>query len=280
MDKKKIFWIAGLSVILSGAIPSINADSVLMPTLHAAERQMEERKDTQKMGDLDVRLPSSEYKVINDATKSISEDEVKNISSELNQIFSQTTLSDGKVFRMYTFIYDSANKGLDEATAEVMAGSDISPLTRPVIFIYNKNTKEYKYIVDKTIASYVSPSFLKTLTEKNLVQQDLNAKTLEETILRGTSSISMSIMTNAKIKDEAWDKKHFDVREINAKDGSISSSDSAGNSALSDNAKPQEKKKEEDNTSLFAGIGALLLALGSIFVIFYRRKKKQQRRQV
>lgn len=280
MDKKKIFWIAGLSVILSGAIPSINADSVLTPTIHAAERQMEERRDTQKMGDLDVRLPSSEYKVINDATKSIPEDEVKNISSELNQIFSQTTLSDGKVFRMYTFIYDSANKGLDEATAEVMAGSDISPLTRPVIFIYNKNTKEYKYIVDKTIASYVSPSFLKTLTEKNLVQQDLNAKTLEETILRGTSSISMSIMTNAKIKDEAWDKKHFDVREINAKDGSISSSDSAGNSALSDNAKPQEKKKEEDNTSLFAEIGALLLALGSIFVIFYRRKKKQQRRQV
>ena len=208
------------------------------------------------------------YKMINDTTKTISEEDEKQTTNELNQIFKNIKETTGKDIKIYTFIYDSPAKSTAEAEREILTKHNLDNTVNPIIFIYNKADKTYKFIIDERINTFISYPYVQALTNQYLVQSDLNAQNLQIVLIRLSSTTGMAIrndLTNISDKTGVADAKNFSTYDFETVKLNKNKEVVSEKSQL-----PQEGKSNE---ALYMGI-ALLLALISIFVVVYKKRKR------
>ena len=218
-----------------------------------------------------VEFSNGNYKLINDKTETLSEQEMKEITEELNLLYEKGAKHNDSSFKLFTFIYDSPAKGIKDAETEVLSNNNLSSNVEPIIFIFNKANKEYKYIIDERIQTFVSLPYLQEVTNKTIVEQGLNKASLEELLIRINSVVEMSISGELNTQNKAgekYDKNKFSIRNI-TKDTNVSSSQEDKKDTSS---KKTNTKQDDANDGLYSGI-AILLAFVSIFVVFYKKKK-------
>ena len=79
-----------------------------------------------------VEFSNENYKLINDKTETLSEQEIKEITEELNLLYEKGAKHNDSSFKLFTFIYNSATKGINEAEAEVLSNNNLSSNIEPI----------------------------------------------------------------------------------------------------------------------------------------------------
>ena len=208
------------------------------------------------------------YKLINDTTKTISEADEKELTTELNKIFKNIAETTDKNIKIYTFIYDSPSKSVNEAEKEILSKYTLDNSIDPIIFIYNKADKTYKFIIDERIDTFISHPYTQDLTNSLLINGDLSSQNLKIFLLRFSTTTGMTIqsnITNATAKAGVADEKHFSTYDFS------SVKTNKTKDIISDQT--NLPKEEKSNEALYMGI-ALLLALISIFVVVYKKRQR------
>lgn len=280
--KRKAIVTSLLFALSFSPMLEINNNYFLSPTIVSAEQTTQDigvknksdKKDTnEKEEKVIVDFSTGNYKLINDKTETLNEEDIQAITKELSSIYEKGAKhNDLKTFKMFTFIYDSPSKSIPEASAEILSNNKLSENEEPVIFIYNKANKEYKYIIDSSLQNYISLAYLEDVTNKTIVGKGLSKETLGELLIRTNSSIEMALIGDFnnlnKTEENKINKKHFEIRDIVKNDKNDTQTTEKNNSA-----KTTTTNTNEDNQGLYTGV-ALFLALVSLFVVFYKRKKK------
>ena len=241
-----------------------------------AEKQLVETginpNEKDKRPPASVDFSTGNYKLINDKTETLKEEEIKGITEELNLIYEKGAKHNESVFRMFAFIYDSPSKSIKEAEAEVLSNNTLSDNIEPVIFIYNKANKEYKYIIDETIQNYISLPYLQDVTTKTIINKGFNKDSLEEMLIRTNSTISMALSGEFATQNKAgevYEKNRFSIRDITKENN-----DSNTTENKEDKSSKKETTKQDESESNYSLI-AILLAFASILIVFYKKKKKK-----
>ena len=277
--KKKVIVASLLCALSLSPIAGLDNNYFASSSIALAEQvqdiDVKDKKDTnQKEEKIVVEHSIDNYKLINDKTETLKEEDIQAITKELSSIYEKSAKhNDLKTFKMFTFIYDSPSKSINEASGEILSNNKLSGNIEPIIFIYNKSNKEYKYIIDSSLQNYISLSFLENITNKTIVDKGLSKETLEELLIRSNSSIAMALVgdfnTLNKAEENKISKKHFEIKDI------IKNDKKEGQTTEEDNEKKKSTtSKDSDNQGLYTGI-ALFLALVSLFVVFYKRNKKE-----
>ena len=273
--QKKIIATTTLLLALSsfslGTYNDINYSSVAFAQQQEAVSSNASQKDNKKPKTV-VEFSNGNYKLINDKTETLTEQEIKQITEELNILYEKSKKHNDNSFQLFTFIYDSPSKGIKEAEAEVLSNNNLSANVEPIIFIYNKSNKEYKYIIDERIQTFVSLPYLQDITNKTIINQGLNKNSLEELLIRVNSVIEMSISGELGTQNKAgekYDKNKFSIKNI-TKDTNVNSNQEDKKDTPT---KKADAKQDNNNEGLYSGI-AILLAFASIFVVFYKKKRK------
>lgn len=212
------------------------------------------------------------YALVNDASNTLSTEQVQELEKKLNDIQGRARTETIGV-KIYSFIYNdqkSVNEVSDGLVASYGTESDVSP----VIFVYNKSTQDYRFVIDNRVATYVSKGYLEDLIDKNLVaNKNFNASALEDTLLRFNTVIATAFITNA-VEQENLKFEDVEVKESHFKDvdfGQSTTKKTGGQkSILNDDKKPEQKNNDNDMYVLGGVILALLTGAGILVV----RKKK------
>ena len=284
--KKKVIVASLLCALSLSSMTGMDNNYFTSPSIALAEQVQDigvkdktDKKDAnQKEEKVVVEHSTDNYKLINDKTETLKEEDIQAITKELSSIYEKGAKhNDLKTFKMFTFIYDSPSKNINEASGEVLSNNKLPENIEPVIFIYNKANKEYKYIIDSPLQNYISLSYLENITNKTVVDKGLSKETLGELLIRSNSSITMALVgdfnTLNKAEENKINKKHFEIRDI------VKSDKNEVQTTEKDNEnKKSATSKDADKQGLYTGV-ALFLALVSLFVVFYKRKKKNNNQQ-
>lgn len=223
-----------------------------------------------------VESADSSYKLVNDSTGMVTDDNVAAITKELNAIQEHSPKAFEQGLQLYTFIYDNPTKRVEDAAQEVSNKNTLDVSTAPLIFVYNKADNRFHYVVDSRIVKYVPANYISSLAEQ-LFANGMTVQNLTEYLVRIDSSIAMAIengldTVSERPINETAQKKYVTVKDFAAKD------DLVGKKVKKDKNGEQSKTiVEEDNTTTYAGAIAFALALGSIAFVFAKRKKRNKK---
>ena len=279
--KKKV---AALSLLmLGGSLLSPLSFTTAPQVVYAQELEQTPQVDKSRDGvsGLNVRTgrvvesADNSYKLVNDSTGMVTEDDVTNITKELNAIQEHSPKAFEQGLQLYTFIYNNPTQRVEDAAQEVANKNSLDVSTAPVIFVYNKADNRFHYVVDSRIVKYVSANYMSSLAEQ-LFANGMTVQNLTEYLVRVDSNIAMSIENeldtiSERPINETAQKKYVTVKDFADKD------DLVGKKVKKD--KDDKKSKavvEDDNTTTYAGAIAFALALGSIAFVFARKKKQNK----
>lgn len=274
--------VAALSLLMMGGalfttLPFANTPQVV----YAQELEKTPQVDKSRDGvsglnprtDMAVQQADNNFKLVNDSTGLITDEDVANITKELNAIQEHSPKAFEQGLQLYTFIYDSQSKRVEEAAQEVANKNTLDVSTAPLIFVYNKADNRFHFVVDSRVAKYVSANYISSLASQ-LFANGMTAQKLTEYLVRVDSNIAMAIENELDNISERpvnvnAQKKYVTVKDFAAKD------DMVGKKAKKDKADKQPEAVKEDNSDMYTGAIAFVLALASIGIVLYRRKKKQ-----
>ena len=236
--------------------------------------------DSNKSNNTDINEVSSTettYKLINDSTKTLTDEDINNISDNLNNIFEHSKNKENNhQFRLYTFIYNNPNKSVVSAENEIISKYKLSNAINPVIFIYNQSNNDYRFVIDERINSYVSKSYYQNmvntvlLNDKKMTKESLNEFLIRIASITGVAiRDDMSSIANNNDKEQQVKGNNFDVRSFGT-DTSISNK----SKDKSDNNETSKTTNKEESNNMMYFLLPLLLAFISIGVVLLKRKKK------
>lgn len=212
------------------------------------------------------------YALINDASNTLSAEQAKELEKKLNDIQDRAR-TDTMGVKIYSFVY-SDQKSVSEVSDGLVASYGTESDIAPIIFVYNKSTQDYRFVVDNRVATYVSKGYLENLIDKSLVaNKDFDANTLENTILRFNTVISTAFVTNATgqedLKFDGVDVKPLHFKDVDF--GEATTKRTGGQKSILEDEKKPEKK---DNDNDMYVLGGIILALITGGVILFIKKKK------
>ena len=266
----KLKYTAALMVAVCGLSFMPMQSSFAAGAMPQAGEQTVEQKDTsKKTPPLEVTTTAINYKLINDSSETLSKDDINQISNDLNDIFDKMKDQE-KQFRFYTFIYDSPSKPVTEMSQEVKDKANLDTKTTPILFIFNKATNKFHFVIDERISGYVSKAYFQSLVQDTMIKKGVSEDSVDEMTVRASAMTAMAIkekITGAgtlKSSHVTVDEDAFETYNFNKEDPTEKAdSDKPGNA---------QRDKQEDNSMTYA-VGALLLVLASLGVVFYKKKK-------
>ena len=268
----KLKYTAALMVAVCGLSFMPMQSSFAAGAMPQAEEQTVEQKDTsKKTPPLEVTTTAINYKLINDSSGTLSKDDINQISNDLNDIFDKMKDQE-KQFRFYTFIYDNPSKPVTEMSQEVKDKANLDTKTTPILFIFNKATNKFHFVIDERISGYVSKAYFQSLVQDTMIKKGVSEDSVDEMTVRASAMTAMAIkekVTGAgtlKSSHVTVDEDAFETYSFN-KDVPTEKADSDKQADAQ-----KDKQKQEDNSMTYA-VGALLLVLASLGVVFYKKKK-------
>lgn len=276
--------VAALSLLMMGG-SLLSPMSLATPTSVVYAQELEQTPQVDKSRDgvsgLNVRTDravestDSSYKLVNDSTGLVTEDDVVAITKELNTIQEHSPKAFEQGLQVYTFIYDNPTKRVEDAAQEIANKNTLDVSTAPLIFVYNKADTRFHYVVDSRIVKYVSANYISSLAEQ-MFANGMTVQNLTEYLIRIDSNIAMSIENeldtiSERPINETAQKKYVTVKDFANKDELV------GKKVKKDKNGEQSKEVvKEDNTTTYAGAIAFALALVSIAFIFAKKKKQNK----
>lgn len=272
IKNKKIFASALVAGILWCGMPScdiVNAS----PQDYGRQEDSTVNRPTpdKKKGDTIDIGSNSPFKQITDNTGTISKEKMDSISSELDAIYKELPQEFGE-YKMYTFLYNSKSKKPADVLGELVATNQLSGLAKPIIFVFNTETKSFIFGMDERIASYTPCDFYLSLANKTLASKEkATAEDIEEFLVR---SNSMFVLNRKKEMPKAEipvaDSKFIKVIDFSNQ----ASSDSKSNENKDEDEGKQKDVKVDDSWKTF--LASILFAFAAIVAVFYRKKKAKK----
>lgn len=218
------------------------------------------------------RDTKTDYRLINDSTgiydstsRQSEEDNLKKILSSID--------NNSSPLRIYTFIYDSANKDIPSVEEELIAKAELDNNVAPIIFIYNTADKSYKYIIDNRVSAYASEAYLQTLTD-SLVKEKDNPKATDFNELLDRISTMIVASSNAdihaddKISGVSVDESKFETRDF--------SEPASAKKKDTDSSLPKDSKNHDSSDLTLPICGVLILAIVG-FAVYYKKKAQNRK---
>lgn len=200
------------------------------------------------------------------------DDNKKTLNKELQNIFySEPSNSDYKVF---IYIYNN-QKSIKDNVKNSLDNFDYKDKSSPLLFILNTNNKEYAYVIDEKIDSYISPSYLEKMTDDILIKNNqMDFSHLEELLLR------ISTITKITIKNNIQNQNNLESKNVTInKDNFITYNfDSNSYTSNKENSSVNNNKAEENNSSYFEKIIGFMLLFSfiAVVVVFLKRTRNKK----
>ena len=212
------------------------------------------------------------YALVNDASNTLSSEQVQELEKRLGDIQGRAR-TETIGLKIYSFIYND-QKPVSEVSDGLIASYGTESDVSPIIFVYNKSTQDYRFVIDSRIATYASKGYLEDLIDKNLVaNKSFNATILEDTIIRFNTVIATAFITNTteqeNLKFDGVEVKegHFKIADF----GQTTNQKNTGHKSILSNENKSNESKNEDDMYILGGIILAIITAG--VVVFAKRKK-------
>lgn len=211
------------------------------------------------------------YALVNDASNTLSSEQVQELEKKLGDIQGRAR-TETIGLKIYSFIYND-QKPVSEVSDGLVASYGTESDVSPIIFVYNKSTQDYRFVIDSRVATYASKGYLENLIDKNLVaNKSFNATVLEDTIIRFNTVIATAFITNTT-EQESLKFDGVDVKEGHFKIADFGQTTNPKNTGHKSILPENNKSEQKDDKDMYI-LGGIILAIITAGVVVFAKRKK------
>lgn len=213
----------------------------------------------------------ADFRLVNDTAGIYDATARMNEEENLKKIFSSAN-DKATSFRIYTFIYDSMNRGIPSVEEDLLSQADLGGNIRPIIFIYNTADKDYRFVIDERIEGYIPKSYLQNTAKETVLSKERpTSADFDElldrasTMLIASANAGLGRQGDLESAGTEVDKSKFEIRDFGSvtvkKDGK-------------EDKKAEAKKDDSSMTlAICAGLILVIVAGGIIFKMKQTKNK-------
>ena len=214
------------------------------------------------------------YHLINDSTGIYAANARNGEENELKKIFSSTE-DKSSAFRIYSFIYDSANLGIQSKENDLVSKADLGGSVSPIIFIYNTADKDYKFVIDEKATGLIPKAYLQNEMQELILSKERPTSADFDEFLNRVSTMLVASYNAGLVHQENLessgmkvDESKFEVRDFRKSPTKEKKTEK----------KPDEEKKQGDGSDMTLAVCAILILVIATGAVIFKRKESNGRK--